>query len=113
MIHLIYVTRPHGFFRQKMPQQQQALHTEKAEKTEREEEEDGGSRWLDVGRSIFRKQLRMAGRETKISHILTLIVIMRSPLKTSFVKHAHEQMKHNQIKLRFLVTSIAPTRYIQ
>ena len=26
-----------------MPQQQQALHTEKAEKAEREEEEDGGS----------------------------------------------------------------------
>ena len=31
--------------------------------------------------------------------ILTLIVIMRSPLKTSFVEHAHEQMKNNQIKL--------------
>ena len=30
-----------------------------------------------------------------------------------FVEHAHEQMKHNQIKLRFLVTYIAPTRYIQ
>ena len=27
-----------------MPEQQQASHTEKAEKTEREEEEDGGSR---------------------------------------------------------------------
>ena len=34
-----------------------------------------------VSRSIFRKQLRMAGQETEISHILTLIAIMRSPLK--------------------------------
>ena len=31
--------------------------------------------------SIFRKQLRMAGRETEISHILSLIAITRSPLK--------------------------------
>ena len=34
-----------------------------------------------VGGFIFRKQLRMAGRETEISHILSLIAITRSPLK--------------------------------
>ena len=38
----------------------------------------------------------------------------RAQLQTQcFFKHAHEQMKHNQIKLRFLVTYIAPTHYIQ
>ena len=36
---------------------------------------------VHVGRSIFRKQLRMAGWETEISHILSLIAITRSPLK--------------------------------
>ena len=30
-----------------------------------------------------------------------------------FIEHEHEQMKHYQIKLQFLVTYIAPTRYIQ
>ena len=35
----------------------------------------------------------------------------RAQLQTRcFIEHAHEQMKHNQIKLRFLVTYIAPTR---
>ena len=177
------------------------LHTEEAEKTKGRRRRMG----VCIGRSIFRKQLRMAGQETKISHILILIAIMRSPpkkmrwlfilfihkdqtfilksnvpkmdahikmirdfadgleyqvsfqdccfLKTlqkegvgffwlaenvsvvnadsiqagkhrqqrgraqlqtqCFFKHAHEQMKHNQIKLRFLVTYIAPTHYIQ
>ena len=36
---------------------------------------------VHVGRSIFRKQLRMAGWKTEISHILSLIVIMRSPTR--------------------------------
>ena len=78
-----------------MPQQQQASHTES-----RKDRKRTGVRF---GRSIFRKQLRMAGWETKISHILTFIVIMRSPLKTSFVEHTHEQMKHNQLNYNFLL----------
>ena len=36
-----------------------------------------------------------------------------STANAMFIEHVYEQMKRNQIKLRFLVTYIAPTRYIQ
>ena len=53
------------------------LRTQRKWKRQRERRRMG----VHVGRSIFRKQLRMAGQEIEISHILTLIVIMRSPPK--------------------------------
>ena len=49
----------------------------------------------------------------RLRNIMCHTFLLRERESGGELGQMHEQMKHNQIKLRFLVTYIAPTRYIQ